>query len=80
MAVQRLNDGTVTIDRMKPCPFCGQPVAIGYSKQTQMFTVMHVKYNGECPMQYGLEYKSDGVINFYEAVEKWNRRCEDGNG
>lgn len=77
MAVKRNDDGTVIIDRMKPCPFCGQPVAIGYSKQTQMFTVIHVKYNGECPMQYGVEYKSDGVINFYEAVEKWNRRASD---
>lgn len=77
MAVKRNDDGTVIIDRMKSCPFCGQPVAIGYSKQTQMFTVIHVKYNGECPMQYGVEYKSDGVINFSEAVDKWNRRASD---
>lgn len=77
MGIQRLNDGTVIIDRMKPCPFCGQQVCISYSKKTEKFTVQHVKYNGECPMQYGVEYKSDGAINFYEAVEKWNRRSSD---
>lgn len=77
MAIQRLDNGSAVIDRMRGCPWCGQKVCISYSKSTERFTVQHVKYNGECPMQYGVEFKSDGVINFYEAVEKWNRRASD---
>ena len=76
MAVRNLTDGRYTYDSMKPCPFCGKPVAIEYTGYNRSFRVTHVDWNEECPLMNGIMFHNNENNNYHVAIEMWNQRCE----
>lgn len=76
MAVQNTGDGRYTYDSMDSCPWCKKPVAIEYSGFNKMFKVTHRDFNPNCPLALGVQFATEGVSSYHNAIEMWNRRAE----
>ena len=61
--------------KLKPCPFCGQPVSILYNSLDDAFKFYH-KADAPCPVVEPMMLKG---ISLADAAQKWNRRAGDKN-
>lgn len=61
------------MDKLKPCPFCGQPVSLSYGSFDHAFKIRHAKHEDgwRC---YIVEPIMLDAVSLADAAEAWNRR------
>ena len=65
-------------ERLKPCPFCGEPAAIWYFPQHDRPLLKEAYYVGCTNDNCGCEIEKPGAFkSLDEAVEAWNRRTKE---
>lgn len=62
--------------KLKPCPFCGGKVGIGFEQKTANFKVYHKTDASFCCVVGGINIKCEDD-SFSGAIEAWNRRVDD---
>lgn len=64
------------MEKLKPCPFCGNPVELSYSSREGVFKIRHVKRE-ESWLCYIVEPIMLDAVSLADAAEAWNRRVND---
>lgn len=62
--------------KLKPCPFCGQPVHVYYSSITGSFYAVHAdELTSDCIIEMPIELKLHSPsLSLNDAYYAWNRR------
>lgn len=61
------------MEKLKPCPFCGEVVRMTERPEDDMFGFWHKTMEGKCPLRVGVFIHR---VSREEAIEIWNRRSD----
>lgn len=63
------------MDKLRPCPLCGKPVALSYSSLANAFEIRHAKFEDGW-LCYIVEPIKLDAVSLADATEGWNRRFD----
>lgn len=63
------------MDKLRPCPLCGKPVALSYSSLANAFEIRHAK-SEDGWLCYIVEPIKLDAVSLADATEGWNRRFD----